>query len=261
MTVDGRLEINRRRWDEMARLHLATYDQAMGDDATCSLKPFEVAELGDVNGKRICHMQCHLGADSLSLARQGAHVVGVDFSPEAIVNARSCSEDTGVHADFVLSSVEEAREKLEGEFDVVYTSWGVLCWLPDLGAWAQTIGSLLCPGGFLYLAETHPYAQALRRNERSYGGGEATFDNSQGDYTDDCAVFEHPESWEWSHGLGDVVTAVADAGLRIDFVHEHPLVAWHLNDAEHLVRRLDGMWERPGSSLPLSFSLKATKPG
>lgn len=258
--MDERIEANQRRWDEMAALHLSTYNLAAEDQGQSGLAPFELSELGDLSGKRICRLQCHLGGDSMVLARHGATVVGVDFSRAAVATAQQRAAATGLNdrLSFVLSTVDEAREKVTGDFDVVYTSWGVLSWLPDVNQWARTVVSLLRPGGFLYLAESHPYAEALRWDEGGYGGAVAFFDESQGDYTDDDATFENPASWTWSHGLGETITALADAGLRIAFVHEHPIVVWHLNDADHLVKRADGMFEDPVVNFPLSYSLKAT---
>jgi SAM-dependent methyltransferase len=256
------MEVNRRRWAEMTRLHLTTYvhldAETAGQD---SLKPFEGSELGDLGGKRICHLQCHLASQSMSLARRGATVVGVDFSSESLDIARTRVAQAGLtdRVSFVETSVYEAPSVLKETFDVVYTSWGVLSWLPDIGRWAAIVATLLHPGGFLYLAESHPYAEALRWSESTYGGATPHFDDSQGDYTDDGARFMHPESWNWSHGLGEVVTAVANAGMQIDFLHEHPEVAWHLNDEEHLHKRPDGMWEDLQATLPLSYSIKATK--
>jgi len=256
------MEVNRQRWAEMTRLHLSTYEhldaEVAGQD---SLKPFEVSELGVLGGRRICHLQCHLASDSMSLARRGATVVGVDFSSESIEIARSrvAKAELADRVRFVHASVYDAPSVLKDTFDLVYTSWGVLTWLPDIDRWASTVAALLHSGGFLYLAEGHPYAEALRWSRWTYGGATAHFDDSQGDYTDEDARFEHPESWNWSHGLGEVVTAIANAGLPIDFVHEHSVVAWHLNDTEHLRQRPDGMWEDPQATLPLSYSIKATK--
>jgi SAM-dependent methyltransferase len=259
--MDERIATNRRRWDEMAQLHVDTYgiddvDRA-GDHR---LKPFEPSELGDLRGLRICHLQCHIGGDSFALAQLGATVVGVDFSETSIEIARSRAERVGLadRVEFVCATVDDAPGVAGTGFDAVYTSWGVLCWLPDLDRWASVIRKLLAPGGWLYVAETHPYATTLRWPRYAYGGGVASFKNEQGDYTDAQARFEHPEAWEWSHGIGDVVTALAAAALRIEWLHEHAECAWHLNDEEHLVQGANGMWSVPGSTLPLSFSLRAT---
>jgi SAM-dependent methyltransferase len=260
--VDERVATNQRRWDEMAQLHVETYQiddvDGTGDHR---LKPFEPVELGDLAGLRICHLQCHIGGDSFALAHLGATVVGVDFSDASIEIARTRASRLGVadRVEFVRATVDDAPAAAGTGFDAVYTSWGVLCWLPDLDRWAGVVRDLLAPGGWLYVAETHPYATAIRWPQYVYGGGGASFDDGQGDYTDADAVFEHPESWEWSHGLGDVVTALAGAGLRVDWLHEHVEVAWHLNDGDHLEQGADGMWRAPGSTLPLAFSLHATR--
>jgi SAM-dependent methyltransferase len=248
----------------MAELHVDTYAiddvDGRGDHR---LKPFEPEELGPLEGKSVCHLQCHLGGDSFALAHLGAaQVVGVDFSPRSIQIATMRAARLGLadRVRFVAAVVEDAPDVAGTGFDVVYTSWGVLCWLPDIDRWAEVAASLLLPGGFVYLAETHPYAAASRWTGYAYGGAQAHFDDGQGDYTDDEAVFDHPATWEWTHGLGEIITALVGAGLRIEWLHEHPTVSWHLNDRENLVRGPDGMWSAPGSGLPLSFSLRASKP-
>ncbi len=161
---------------------------------------------------------------------------------------------------FVHACVDDAVAATGESFDGVYTSWGVLCWLPDITAWAATVHGLLRPGGWVYVAETHPYACSVRWPNYCYGGATAIFDDDQGDYTSADKIFEHPESWQWNHGIGEVVTAIVAVGLELEWLHEHPVVAWHLGDPDGLRQRDDGMWEAPaGSTLPLSFSLKAHK--
>ncbi|MGE3449288.1 MAG: class I SAM-dependent methyltransferase [Microbacteriaceae bacterium] len=261
--MDERVEVNRRRWEEMTDLHVVTYRIDERDQlADYSLKSFEFGELGPIDGARICHLQCHTGDNSFALAQRGAaEVVGVDFSRRSIevASARAARVGLADRVRFVEATVEDAVGAAGSGFDGVYTSWGVLCWLPDIRAWAATVHDLLGPGGWLYLADTHPYAAALHWPGYPYGGTTAVFDDGQGDYTDADAVFEHPESWEWNHGIGEIVTALAEAGLTLDWLHEHPAAGWHLNDRLGLVERDDGMWEAPGSTLPLSFSLHATK--
>ena len=196
-----------------------------------------------------------------ALAQLGAaEVVGVDFSPRSIAIARARAERLALadRVRFVEATVDDAARTAGTGFDGVYTSWGVLCWLPDIDAWARTVHDLLEPGGWLYLAETHPYATAARWTSYRYGGAVAMFDDDQGDYTSADAIFEHPESWQWNHAIGEIVTALARQGLRLEWLHEHAEIAWDLRDPS-LVARGDGMWEVPGSTLPLSFSLRATK--
>lgn len=258
--MDERIAANLRRWDEMAALHETTY---FGENAIVNdehLTPLELDELGDLTGQRVCHLQCHLGGDSLSLARLGATVVGVDFSPVAIEIARrrACEHDLADRVTFVCASIDDVIGRVDGSFDGVYTSWGVLCWLPSMDAWACTARDLIGDNGWLYIAETHPYAAGSRWPTYPYGGSVAFHDEDQGDYSDPDAVFEHPESWQWNHGIGEIVTAVATAGFTIEFVHEHPVCAWNLADSR-LQRRSDGLWELPGSTLPLSFTLRAIK--
>jgi len=258
--MDERIAVNRRLWDQRAALHQTTYflEDPLASDT--QLAPFELAELGDLAGQRVCHLQCHLGGDSLSLARLGATVVGVDFSPVAIDYARRRAHDDGFddRVTFVCASVDEATEHVDGAFDGVYTSWGVLCWLPDLHTWSRTAHDLLTRGGWLYLAETHPYATASRWPTYPYGGSTAFLDEDQGDYSDPDAVFEHPQSWQWNHGLGEIVTALAAAGFRVEWLHEYAVSSWNLADG-NLQRRGDGLWELPDSTLPLSFTLRAAK--
>jgi 2-polyprenyl-3-methyl-5-hydroxy-6-metoxy-1,4-benzoquinol methylase len=261
--MDERVATNQRRWDEMADLHLVTYHVDEVDSARrYSLKPFETAELGPIDGSRICHLQCHLGDNSFALAQLGAaEVVGVDFSTRSVAIATTRAHRVGLddRVRFVQATVDDSVEAVGPGYDGVYTSWGVLCWLPDILRWATTVHQLLLMGGWLYLADTHPYAAAARWRGYPYGGTTAFFDDDQGDYTDAHATFRHPEAWHWNHGLGEVVTALASVGLRLEWLHEHAVVAWHLGDEQGLSPRPDGMWEVPGSSLPLSFSLRAVK--
>src|SRR5262245_50883349 len=258
--MDERVEVNRRRWDEMAALHETTYftgPRALDEDLT----PVELGELGDISAQRICHLQSHIGGNSIALARLGATVVGVDFSEVALDLARRRTRDAGFdgRVEFVLATVDDAVEVTGGGFDGVYTSWGVLDWLPSVDTWARVVCGLLVTGGWLYVADTHPHAAALRWSNHRYGGAVGIFDDDQGDYTDLGAQFEHPEQWNWNHGIGEIVTALAGTGMRIEWLHEHTIVAWHLADEQHLVQRSDGQWEVPGSTLPLAFSLRARK--
>lgn len=261
MDDGGRLGDNRRHWDEAARLHATTYfvDGEPGFDGR--LTPFEVAELGDVAGLRICHLQCHLGGEALAFAAMGATVVGVDFSSAAIEIARDRARAEGVddRVAFVCADVVDAADAVDGTFDGVYVSWGAVCWLPDLAGWAAAIRRLLAPGGWCYVADTHPQAMAVRVPGYGYGGSAPFRSSGPGDYTDRAAEFAHDVTWEWNHGIGEVVSALAGAGLAVDWLHEHPAVAWNLGD-DRLVRRDDGLWELPGSTVPLSFSIRAHRP-
>jgi len=161
------VEMNRRNWDERAAIHARdTAGDYMldrfraGEDA---LHAIEAAELGDISGKRVLHLQCHIGRDTLCLVRRGATATGLDFSSAALSVARRLSDETGLKADFVEGTVYQAPDLTPGPFDLVFTTWGTICWLPDVKKWAKVIASVLAPGGELYFADAHPGFSVLER--------------------------------------------------------------------------------------------------
>ena len=273
------LELNRRRWDEATRFHTrgnvyGTEDFRAGG---CRLQGVELAEMGDVANQRLLHLQCHFGLDTLSWARRGAHVTGMDFSPEAIAYARRLSDETQVAGDFVCSDLYELRNHLNapGAFDIVFTSYGVLCWLPDLGPWGELIAHYLRPGGYFYIVEAHPTARMFPVEEDMPQAGAFRpffpyFHDPAGlrfpagaDYVDEGArhtVDEHG----WQHSLGDIVNALTSQGLRVDFLHEFPYCAWPVVAGAEYLEHVSGphayYGRREDPQLPLMFSLKATKP-
>jgi 2-polyprenyl-3-methyl-5-hydroxy-6-metoxy-1,4-benzoquinol methylase len=258
--VDERVEVNRAMWDERVPIHVASAFYDLDGWKTGAenrlVAPFEEAEIGPVDGRRLCHLQCHIGKDTLTFARRGATVVGVDFSAPAVEAARRLATEIGVddRATFVQSTVEEARAHVDGDFDVVYTSWGALIWLPDLGPWARSIASLLRPGGFVYVADQHPMTSATYH--RTYFPDGPLFDDTPGTYADLSAPTRVNEAYEWMHPMAEIVTSLADAGLRIDFLHEHRYLVWQ--DRPDMVQGDDGMWRLPGDPYPQSFSLRAS---
>jgi len=269
--VDERVEANRQMWDERVAIHVGSrfYDvdgwKAGGRNHLVG--PFEAGEIGPVAGKRLLHLQCHFGMDTLTFARAGAEVVGLDFSGEAVRAADALAAEVGLsgRATFVQSTVEDGRAAVDGDFDIVYTSWGALLWLPDLAPWARTIASCLRPGGFFYIAEQHPLLGTWTWDVptvelgQSYFRRDALEDDSSGTYADLDAPTTANRSYEWHHPLGEIVTVLAGAGLRIEMLHEHPILVWQANAS--MVQGDDGLWRLPGDLLPLSFSLKASKPG
>ena len=261
---------NLANWNTRAALHVrdetGTYDMAGFLAGRDTLHPIEAAEIGDVRGKRIAHLQCHFGQDSLSLARRGAAVVGLDFSPVAVAAARDLAARTGLSAAFVEADVYEARERLEGGFDLVYVTWGTICWLPDIRRWGGVVASLLKPGGQLYLADSHPSALVLDEREgrletafawRTPAERPDRFVESQS-YTGD-AFPEPSESFNWIHPLSDVIGSLIAAGLRLDFLHEHEALPYRLYAS--MVPADSGLYRLPESMvpIPLAFSLRATK--
>ncbi|WP_037912148.1 class I SAM-dependent methyltransferase [Actinacidiphila yeochonensis] len=244
---------NRANWDERVPIHTSGsfYDLPSFVGGRDTLRDFELAEVGDVRGRTLLHLQCHIGLDTLSWARHGAAVTGLDFSAPALDTARDLAARTGATAArFVTSDLYDAVETLDGRtFDVVYTGFGALCWLPDLARWARTVAALTAPGGFLYLAEFHPVADVLTEDGRSVDGdyfhrGPLVFDEP-GTYADTSAPMTATRTVEWQHGVGDVVSAVAAAGLRVEFLHEYG----------HGHFRLP-----PGQGLPQVYTLRASKP-
>jgi SAM-dependent methyltransferase len=263
--VDWR-ELNRANWDDRVPVHVASefYDLGGFRAGASSLRPFESAEAGDVAGKRLVHLQCHLGLDTLSWARAGALVTGLDFSEPAIQAARSLAAGLAIDASFVTSDVYDAVTALDGRrFDVVYTGIGALVWLPDMPGWAAVVAALLAPGGFLYLVEGHPLAQVLDDATgtvivRDYFNDQPLVWDSPYTYTDGRAL-RHTRSVEFQHQLGHIVTALAGAGLRIDFLHEHDFETFQRFES---LERHDGQYRFPAghARAPLMFSLRATLP-
>lgn len=265
-------EANRARWDERVPIHLAGhfYDLDAFRAGRDSLRDFETAEVGDVTGRSLLHLQCHIGLDTLSWARRGAsHVVGLDFSEPAVDAARALAAELGLGPDraaFVAADVYDAAEAVPDlSYDVVYTGVGALNWLPDVVRWAETAAALVAPGGFLYLAEFHPLTDSLddatgSRVTHDYFARDAWVDETPGTYADLDAQTVHNRSVEWQHPVGEVVSAVAAAGLRIEFLHEHDVSLFPRFGS--LVRHEDGFFRFPAGRprIPLMYSLKATKP-
>lgn len=260
-------ESNRALWDELVGLHvgaLGTYDINGFKAGRSTLRPIEVDEVGDVRGKRLLHLQCHFGLDTLSWARRGALVVGADFSPEAVTLGRRLSTEVGVSAEFVCSDIYDLPEKLDREFDIVFTSYGILCWLPDLLRWAEVIERFLVPGGFFYIVEQHPAGNVFTERDGELVASEPYFDvgpfveTTEGSYADRTAVLRAKTSYEWQHSLSEVINALTAVGLRLEYLHEFPFCMFH--KLPSMVRGDDGWWRVPArNDLPFLFSLKASK--
>lgn len=268
--------LNRANWDERVAVHLGPrgYDMAALENGTAQLNAIEEAELGPVTGLRILHLQCHFGRDSLILAQRGASVVGLDFSAPAIDAAFSLTQRLGLEhrVRFVQADVYEAASVIDepAGFDAVYVTWGALCWLPDIAGWARIVAHFLKPGGWLYLAEGHPAAMVLDDaaplpNGRPgffapyFHSGPLLIEEST-DYVDHKATLRNATTCQWIHPLGSVVTSLIQAGLSLRWLHEHPAATWRMfaclqEDAAGLFHWPDRPW------LPLSYSLRADKPG
>ena len=265
------LEANRDVWNAWTGIHerSAFYDLDGFKRGGVRLRDYEIAEIGPVEGKDLLHVQCHFGIDTLSWARLGARVTGVDFSERGVELARSVAAEIGVEARFVVSDVYDLPANLEGDFDIVYTSRGVLGWLPDIRAWAKVVADFVRPGGIFYISEVHPVVQALETEAVAPGELRPQFPywahaeplafEVHGSYADRAADVHDMTEYGWNHSLGEIVTALADAGLRIDSLREYPFAEWPM---ALLVESPDGKFRLPGKldgTLPLFFSLKASK--
>jgi len=259
------LENNRSLWDGWTRLHEKStfYDLDGIKAGKSSLKPVELEELGEVSGKSLLHLQCHFGIDTLSWARLGARVTGVDFSGEAVALARSLSAELGIPAEFICSNLYDLPRVLEGEFDIVFTSYGVLSWLPDLDGWAGIIAQYLKPGGAFYIVEFHPLVFMLGDDgqtlEYPYFHSPLPIKlRAQGSYAAPDADFTHTE-YNWAHSLSDVINAVLRAGLRLQFVHEFPYSSCEW--PPYLTEQEAGRMQVKGRQhdLPLMFSMRGIR--
>lgn len=268
------LRTNLAWWDEAVGVHQGTtmYDLEGFRRGADSLCPIEANELGPLvgDGTTLLHLQCHFGLDTLSWARRGASVTGVDFSGKAVELARRLADDVGLarRATFIQSNVYDLPAVLDLQYDVVFSSWGALIWLDDLERWADVVAGFVRPGGIFYLAEFHPvvfliddkeHADELRLTYPYFQGREPNRWDEPGSYADPQAQTEHTVTFEWQHGFAEIITPLLQRGLRLDFLHEFPYTRGL--EMPSLERGEDG-WQRVKggrNDIPLSFSLKMTK--
>lgn len=267
--------VNRAMWDERAPAHAASEGYGLrrfvaDPDHLSQVVRFDRDRLGDIRGLRGVHLQCHIGTDTLSLARLGARMSGLDFSPAALAHARRLAADCGADIPYAQADLYDAVDVLGGGgFDLVYTGIGALCWLPDIRRWAAVVAALLRPGGRLHLREGHPVLWALpdprpdgliTLEHPYFERPEGTVWDEDGTYVDTDVRFVNTRSVEWNHGIGEVVTALLAAGLRLTALVEHDSVPWEA---------LPGQMERVGYDewrladrpwrLPHTYTLQAVK--
>ena len=255
-------ESNRAAWNARARLHVGSkfYDVEGFVAGRNSLTALELDLLGDVRGKRILHLQCHFGQDTLSLARMGAEVTGLDLSDAAIDEARQLAHRCELNAEWVVSNVIDHRPELDGRFDIVFTSYGTIGWLPDLKPWAANIARYLKPRGRFVFVEFHPamwmFDNDFTRIAYSYFNREIIVEVEQGSY----AAREAPvklTSHSWNHGLGEVLGVLLDAGLRIERFEE---TDGSPHDCfNNTVQGADGLYRINGmeGKLPMVYAVEA----
>jgi SAM-dependent methyltransferase len=258
-------ETNRHTWNQKVSVHAQSsmYDLEAFKKGASSLMPYELKALGEVRGKSLLHLQCHFGQDTLSWARMGADCTGIDISDEGIALARSLNRDLALNADFTRCNVLETSRYVQKQFDIVFTSYGVIGWLPDLKPWAQMIFERLKPGGTFYIVEFHPilwmfdYQQNPPQLKYHYSQDEVIYEEYQGTYADDKASIISKE-FGWNHGLGEVVTALCDAGLQISFLKEHDESPYDVFPG--LIKTDAGLYKMSQQLYPMIFEIKASKP-
>ncbi len=264
------MNTNKELWDKLAKIHHDSefYDVKGFLDGKQTLDPIEVDELPDLTGKSLLHLMCHFGMDTLSLARLGAKVTGVDFSSEAIELAKELAKSAGIDANFVCSNVYDVRNHVKEKFDVVFTSGGVLTWLPDLEEWAKVIADSLNSGGIFYIREFHPFAYVFDDDEKVtelsvkypyFQGKDPLMFEDEGSYADKNAETGMMKTYEWNHPISRIINSLINAGLRIDFFHEFDVTSYKA--LPFMVKRNDGRFVLPEDSekVPLMFSIMATK--
>lgn len=266
--MDDYTTMNLELWNELTSIHTESefYDVERFRNGRNTLKSIEMEELGDVAGKTLLHLQCHFGLDTLSWARLGAEVTGVDFSDKAVGYARDLAAGTGIKAEFILSDIYGLADRLDREYDIVFTSYGVLTWLSDLDRWGKIVARFLRPGGTFYIVEGHPFLHVLDDGPKAGGlkiirsyfrGPEPVIWEGVTDYADPEARVKSM-SCEWTYRMSDVINALVRAGLRIEYLHEFPALFYRW--PPFIEPDGNGWWHAPGDLLPATFSLMAKKP-
>jgi 2-polyprenyl-3-methyl-5-hydroxy-6-metoxy-1,4-benzoquinol methylase len=260
--MDERVERNLAGWNLRAGAHAgggSLYDVAGFRAGGSSLRPFELEALGDVRGQRLLHLMCHFGLDTLSWARLGAEVTGLDYSGTAIEAARRLADEVGLPARFVQADVYDAADVLDEQYDIVIATYGVLMWLPDLDAWARVVARLLRPGGRLFVAEFHPQQAQIDDDLRittSYFRTQPREVQVHSSYTGQDLPAHTQITWPWT--ISGLVNALIAAGLTLTRLDEFPV---DLRQRRPTMRPTpEGFWHLPGDPIPLLLTCQATRP-
>lgn len=260
---------NRKLWDDLTKIHFESefYDVEGFKKGKSTLLKVELDEVGDVAGKRLLHLQCHFGQDTLCWARLGAEVTGVDFSEKAINQATSLGKELDISAKFVCCDVYELAKHIEEKYDIVFTSAGVLAWLPDLKRWADVISHFLKPNGIFYIREFHSAASIFddANDAKTPTVRYPYFKLDKPLYFEDSGSYAAPDakvdfvSYEWIHGMGEIINSLIEAGLEIEYLHEFNYCTYQSHP--FLAQGDDGMWRFSDvqGGLPLMFSIRAIK--
>lgn len=257
-------EANKALWNQRTLVHRDSefYNLEGFKKGDTVLTPIELGELGDLHGRSLLHLQCHFGMDTLDLARKGARVTGVDLSDTAIEEARKLSRELGIEARFVCCNVLDTAAYVEEQFDIVFTSFGTIGWLPDLKPWAVMIAEKLKPGGIFYIAEFHPllwmFDDEFTKITYSYENREVIITENQGTYTDREAQI-HGKEYSWNHSLSEVLNVLTAAGMQLTMFNEHMFSPYPC--FRNIVEVSPGKWQIKGleGMIPMVYSLKAVK--
>jgi SAM-dependent methyltransferase len=260
MTYEKYFAANKELWNKRTLVHKdsAFYDLPAFKSGSSVLTPIELEELGPVKGKTLLHLQCHFGMDSLDWARRGALVTGVDFSEKAIQEATALNGELGLNARFRCANIYDLEDSPEGKFDIVYTTYGVIGWLPDLDKWARIVAAHLVEGGIFYLAEFHPvlwmFDDDFTHVKYHYDNRELIVTESEGTYTDRAADITGKE-YSWNHSISEVLNALIGAGLELKFFNEHMYSPYPC--FRNMVETEPGKWHIKGmeGKLPMVYSL------
>jgi len=263
--MESYIDINRQLWNARVASHTESefYDLPAFKAGKSSLMPIELAQIGDVKGKKILHLQCHFGMDSLSLARMGAKITGVDFSEKAIEMARKLNEELQLDARFVCCNVYDLPQHLDEQFDLVFTSYGVVGWLDDLNAWGRLIARFLIPGGVFHLIEFHPviwmFDDDFKKVTYSYFNVEPIVEEASGTYADRSAPI-HEQSVGFNHSIAEVMNALIRNGLQISGFEEYDYSPYNCLNCMVVISENHFQIEGMEGKLPMVYSLMAEKP-
>ncbi|MEP1488683.1 MAG: methyltransferase domain-containing protein [Algibacter sp.] len=257
-------DTNKATWNNKVKVHAESemYNLEAFKKGESSLMPYELKALGDVSGKSLLHLQCHFGQDTLSWSRKGAKCTGVDLSDEGVKLAKKINDELGLDAKFVCCNVLDTSKFVKDTFDIVFTSYGVIGWLPDLKPWGKMIAERLITGGTFFMAEFHPivwmfdYLEGKPIMKYGYMQDAVIYEEYEGTYANQESKMISKE-YGWNHGLSEVINALTEAGLHIEYLKEHDESPYDV--LPNLVKTDSGMFVTKDKLYPLIFTLKATK--
>lgn len=258
-------ETNKHTWNTKAAVHAKSnfYDIKSFVAGNSSLNIYELDALKNVQGKTLLHLQCHFGQDTLSWSRLGAKCTGVDISENAVLLGQKLNEDLNLNARFICCNVLDTSQFIDEQYDIVFTSYGTIGWLPDLNPWAKVIFERLKSGGVFYIVDFHPiawmfdYSNGNKKMKYGYNQKEAIYDEYEGTYADESSKIISKE-YGWNHGLGEIATALTDAGLHLEYLKEHDASPYNIFPG--LIKQKNGLYATEDRLFPLIFELKVTKP-